>query len=64
MKLDFLIADAVLPPGFDQVILGQKEVGRLLMLQRNPYRKVKDVDQNGKAIHTQIECRDEPDETF
>ncbi|KAM5346841.1 hypothetical protein ACJ41O_009846 [Fusarium nematophilum] len=52
MKVDFLMADAVLPPGFDLVALGKKEVDRLKSYGKNPYRKERDIE-NGKAIGTE-----------
>ncbi|KAH6888041.1 hypothetical protein B0T10DRAFT_66049 [Thelonectria olida] len=53
MKVDYLRADAVLPPCFDLVALGRKEVDALISLGKNPYRKEDDVDQNGRAINTE-----------
>lgn len=53
MKVDYLITDAVLPPCFDLVTLGKKEVDRLISLGKNPYRKEDDVDQDGQAVNTE-----------
>ncbi|OAA42717.1 hypothetical protein NOR_04848 [Metarhizium rileyi] len=53
MKVDFLIADAVLPPGFDLVTLGKKEVARLLSLGKNPYRRENERD-GQKPLNTNI----------
>ncbi|KAF7544183.1 hypothetical protein G7046_g9836 [Stylonectria norvegica] len=53
MKVDYLIADAVLPPCFDLVALGKKEITRLISLGKNPHRKEKDIDANGRAVGTE-----------
>ncbi|KAG6113136.1 hypothetical protein E4U31_001559 [Claviceps sp. LM219 group G6] len=52
MKVDFLLADAVLPPGFDLVVLGEKEKIKVQAGRRNPHRRVNDLDENGRPINT------------
>ncbi|KAG5915220.1 hypothetical protein E4U61_004811 [Claviceps capensis] len=54
MKVDFLLADAVLPPGFDLVGLGKKEEIKVVAGRRNPHRKEDDRDENGRPINTRI----------
>ncbi|KAG5933265.1 hypothetical protein E4U60_004577 [Claviceps pazoutovae] len=54
MKVDFLLADAVLPPGFDLVGLGKKEERKVVAGRRNPHRKEDDRDENGRPINTRI----------
>ncbi|KAG6068052.1 hypothetical protein E4U32_002002 [Claviceps aff. humidiphila group G2b] len=54
IKVDFLLADAVLPPGFDLVELGGKEKNKVVAGRRNPHRKVDDCDENGRPINTRI----------
>ncbi|KAG6140894.1 hypothetical protein E4U28_003306 [Claviceps purpurea] len=54
MKVDFLLADAVLPPGFDLVGLGKKEEIKVEAGKRNPHRKEDDRDENGRPINTRI----------
>ncbi|KAG5959929.1 hypothetical protein E4U57_000374 [Claviceps arundinis] len=54
MKVDFLLADAVLPPGFDLVVLGKKEEIKVEFGGRNPHRKVDDCDENGRPINTRL----------
>lgn len=53
MKVDLLITDAVLPPGFDMVKLGRKEIDKLIGLGKNPYRRETDVDEDGNAVGTE-----------
>jgi hypothetical protein len=53
LKVDFLIMDTVLPPAFDLVTLGRKEVEKVLSLGKNPYRKEAEVE-NGVALNTDI----------
>ncbi|KAG6150973.1 hypothetical protein E4U11_008060 [Claviceps purpurea] len=54
MKVDFLLADTVLPPGFDLVVLGKKEENKVVAGRRNPHRKEDDRDENGRPINTRI----------
>ena len=54
MKVDFLITDALLPACFDQVVLGKKEVSRLVSLGKNPYRRESDRDEHGRAVNTEV----------
>ncbi|KAG6109883.1 hypothetical protein E4U13_005644 [Claviceps humidiphila] len=54
MKVDFLLADAVLPPGFDLVVLGKKEEIKVEFGGRNPHRRVDDCDENGRPINTRL----------
>jgi len=46
--------DTVLPPGFDLVVLGAKEIERVRSVQRNPDRKEADVDGNGDVSNNQL----------
>ncbi|CAM1502116.1 Fc.00g041000.m01.CDS01 [Cosmosporella sp. VM-42] len=50
LKVDYLMTDANLPPGFDLVALGKKEIDRLKGLGKNPWRKEEDIDSEGKPI--------------
>ncbi|KAL7938244.1 hypothetical protein V8C35DRAFT_291364 [Trichoderma chlorosporum] len=52
MKVDFLISDAVLPRGFDMVALSKKEIERLEKMGKNPARRERDVDGNGRPTNT------------
>ncbi|KAL6410422.1 SANT SWI3, ADA2, N-coR and TFIIIB'' DNA-binding domain-containing protein [Ilyonectria robusta] len=49
MKVDYLMTDAIMPPCFDLVALGKKEIDRLISLGKNPYRKESDIDADGQA---------------
>lgn len=51
------MTDVVLPPCFDLVALGKKEIDRLIGLGKNPYRREADVDENGFAIGTEYKQR-------
>lgn len=63
MKVDFLITDHPLPPCFDLIALGKKEIERLSSLGKNPFRKEMDLDENGRPINTDLPyCSDENDE--
>ncbi|EEY15979.1 conserved hypothetical protein [Verticillium alfalfae VaMs.102] len=53
LKVDFLKADIVLPPGFDRVLLGTKEVKALTGRGKNPYRRERDVDADGNPTNTE-----------
>lgn len=55
MKVDFLISDAILPRGFDQVTLSKKEIDRLQKLGKNHARRERDVDRNGRPTNTKAE---------
>ncbi|KAF4457313.1 hypothetical protein F53441_735 [Fusarium austroafricanum] len=54
LKTEMLIADIPLPPNFDDVALGSKEVAKIKGVGKNPYRKEADVDGNGKPINTEF----------
>ena len=54
LKVDYLMTDAVLPPSFDLVNLGKKEINRLCSFGKNPFRREKDVE-DGKAINTEFQ---------
>lgn len=54
LKVDFLMTDKVLPPCFDLVALGHKEVEKLSSFGKNPYRKEKDLDDDGTPINTEM----------
>ena len=53
MKVDYLMTNAVLPPNFNLVALGKKEIERLLSYGKNPYRREEDLDDEGNAINTE-----------
>ncbi|KAH8677074.1 hypothetical protein BGZ61DRAFT_536020 [Ilyonectria robusta] len=53
MKVDYLMTDAIMPPCFDLVALGKKEIDRLISLGKNPYRKESDIDADGQAVNTE-----------
>ncbi|KAL5088223.1 hypothetical protein Trisim1_006897 [Trichoderma cf. simile WF8] len=57
MKVDFLISDAILPRGFDQVTLSKKEIDRLQKLGKNHARRERDVDRNGRPTNTKADSR-------
>ncbi|OTA02545.1 hypothetical protein A9Z42_0029200 [Trichoderma parareesei] len=52
LKVDFLISDALLPEGFDQVALSQKEVDKVRNAGKNPCRLERHVDGHGRPTHT------------
>ncbi|KAL2134197.1 hypothetical protein VTI74DRAFT_762 [Chaetomium olivicolor] len=54
LKQDFLKADAVLPRGFDLVVLGKKEREAVKACGKNPERKEADIDENGQPINTEL----------
>ncbi|KAG7106166.1 hypothetical protein HYQ44_014462 [Verticillium longisporum] len=54
LKVDFLKADIILPPGFDGVLLGTKEIKALTGRGKNPYRRERDVDADGNATNTEF----------
>ncbi|KAI1766016.1 hypothetical protein GGR53DRAFT_237191 [Hypoxylon sp. FL1150] len=51
LKVWFLEADKLLPPGFDQVALGQKEKDAVMNCRKNPNRREDDVDESGGVIN-------------
>lgn len=55
MKVDYLMTDAILPPCFDLVALGKKEIARLQALGKNPYRRESEIDVvTRRAINTEF----------
>lgn len=54
LKVQLLQGDCLLPPGFDEVVLGAKERHAVIKCNRNPYRSVRDVDARGAPINTEI----------
>lgn len=50
----FYRADAILPRGFDYVVLGKKEREAVKACGKNPDRKEGDVDENGHPISTEL----------
>jgi hypothetical protein len=54
MKVDMLLTDAVLPPCFDLVTLGKKEIKKVQDHGKNPNRREHDVDEYGRAINTEL----------
>lgn len=57
IKVDLLMADAVLPPCFDLVALGKKECDKLISFGKNPYRRENELDEDGNPIATEYEPR-------
>ncbi|KAK4133381.1 hypothetical protein BT67DRAFT_442829 [Trichocladium antarcticum] len=55
LKQDFLKADAILPRGFDYVVLGKKEKEAVRACGKNPDRREGDVDENGQPINTELD---------
>lgn len=51
LKVWYLEGDRVLPPGFDQVALGQKEKASVIKCGRNPERREDDMDENGQVTN-------------
>ncbi|KAI2619730.1 hypothetical protein GGR54DRAFT_603452 [Hypoxylon sp. NC1633] len=51
LKVLYLQGDGVLPPGFDQIALGQKEKDAVTSCNRNPNRRVEDLNEDGKVIN-------------
>ncbi|KAI1472272.1 uncharacterized protein F4812DRAFT_6675 [Daldinia caldariorum] len=47
LKVLYLECDKVLPPGFDKVVLGQKEKAAVIKCYRNPDRREYDMDEEG-----------------
>ncbi|RGP77443.1 hypothetical protein FLONG3_4448 [Fusarium longipes] len=54
LKTEILIADALLPPNFNDVALGNKEIVKVKTVGKNPYRKEEDIDANGNPINTEL----------
>lgn len=55
MKVDYIMTNSILPPCFDQVALGRKEIAKLESLGKNPFRKESDIDpETGRAINTEL----------
>lgn len=52
IKVDFLKFDAVLPLGFDLVILNKKERNSVQNMGKNPAREEADVDRSGRPTNT------------
>ncbi|PNY25162.1 Uncharacterized protein TCAP_04902 [Tolypocladium capitatum] len=53
LKVEFLLSDAVLPPGFDHVALGSKEVIKIREKGKNHMRQEFDIDSRGNPINTE-----------
>lgn len=51
LKVLYLESDKVLPPGFDQVVLGQKEKNAVTKCGRNPDRREDELDEEGEVIN-------------
>ncbi len=47
-------ADAVLPRGFDLVVLGKKEREAVKAVGKNPDRREADVDENTQPVNTEL----------
>ncbi|GKU18473.1 unnamed protein product [Fusarium langsethiae] len=54
LKTELLITDAVLPPNFNQVALGSKEIARVKAVGKNPHRREEDVDSDGNPVDTEL----------
>ncbi|KAH7358144.1 hypothetical protein B0T11DRAFT_354774 [Plectosphaerella cucumerina] len=52
LKVDFLKADLVLPVGFDNIVLGKKEIDILTSRNKNPDRLEADIDARGVPTNT------------
>ncbi|KAI0838107.1 hypothetical protein F5Y06DRAFT_287579 [Hypoxylon sp. FL0890] len=51
LKVWYLEGDRVLPAGFDQVALGQKEKDAVIRCGRNPDRREDDLDEDGRVTN-------------
>ncbi|OTA80834.1 hypothetical protein M434DRAFT_37773 [Hypoxylon sp. CO27-5] len=51
LKVWYLEGDRVLPAGFDQVALGQKEKDAVIRCGRNPDRRENDLDEDGQVTN-------------
>ncbi|KAI2463577.1 hypothetical protein F4781DRAFT_115424 [Annulohypoxylon bovei var. microspora] len=49
LKVWYLEGDRILPPGFDQIALGQKEKDAVIKCGRNPDRREDDLDEDGQV---------------
>lgn len=47
-------ADAVLPRGFDLVVLGKKEREAVKAVGKNPDRREGDIDENSQPVNTEL----------
>ncbi|PHH67605.1 hypothetical protein CDD83_6500 [Cordyceps sp. RAO-2017] len=55
LKVDMLARDLCLPPYFDLVVLGPKEVNKVKGLGKNPKRREHEVDeQTGTPYNTEL----------
>ena len=45
-------ADAVLPPGFDKVLIAKQHRDKIIACGRNPDRREADIDERGRPINT------------
>ncbi|KFA49723.1 hypothetical protein S40293_01354 [Stachybotrys chartarum IBT 40293] len=53
LKVDFLLTDAILPPSFDHIALGKKEIIRIASFGKNPWRTEEDR-RDGRATNTEL----------
>ncbi|KAI1322650.1 hypothetical protein F5Y16DRAFT_35315 [Xylariaceae sp. FL0255] len=54
LKTEYLQADAILPPGFDFIRLGQKERNRLIAAGYNPDRMEDDISDDSRVINSRL----------
>ncbi|KAH8884315.1 hypothetical protein GQ53DRAFT_846409 [Thozetella sp. PMI_491] len=54
LKQDYLRTDGILPPSFDLVVLGKKEVDNVKSVGRNPFRKEAEVI-DGRPVNTLLQ---------
>ncbi|KAG8671587.1 hypothetical protein FPOAC2_04936 [Fusarium poae] len=54
LKTELLITDAALPPNFNEVALGSKEIARVKAVGKNPHRREEDVGADGKPVNTEL----------
>ncbi|CAG7563365.1 unnamed protein product [Fusarium equiseti] len=54
IKTELLILDRVLPPNFNDVALGNKEIVKIQSIGKNPYRKEEDIDADGNPVNTEL----------
>lgn len=59
-KRDLLLRDQNLPKGFDDVIVDKVKTEQILRYKKNPWRKEKDVDCNGKPTNTDYDPTQNP----
>ncbi|KAL6880948.1 hypothetical protein J3F83DRAFT_720408 [Trichoderma novae-zelandiae] len=52
LKVRFLLNDEILPPAFDLVVLSSKEIDRVCLAKKNPFRRESDVDRYGRPTNT------------